>query len=102
MAKLRLSKLQKNILTTLFEKGTDCVLVESIKKSNTKRIKEFEEKGYKFMNEYLDPKTRKPRGELRYEVTHTTGKLRRAKLLFIINDWQGYNQFLIEYFKLRL
>ena len=92
MANQRLSKLQKKILTTLYSRGIeiDHGVVRAVV-DEPKARKQAEDDGYRFTNEFLDPKTNKPRGELRYLKSIKTNKLRRSKLLLIINGWGKLN-----------
>lgn len=94
MAKQRLSKLQKNILCTLYNNSSKGIFeedAESISKNDKEGIKKLEDKGYKFTNEFLKFPTNEPTGDLRYVKKIPKYQMRREALLFNIYDWQKYN-----------
>lgn len=95
MSKQRLSKLQIKILHALFTKGEDTIasLVIAVEKNNFEDRTSKEKEGYVFTNEFCKPSTNEPSGKLRYEKKLQTKRLRRSKLLFLINNWQEYNAY---------
>lgn len=94
--KNRLSKLQKRILITLFEQSKSSgIYVESasVKKDDTKRIKELEKDGYVFSRELRLSSTNELSGLLRYEKTVPNYKMQRSGLISKIYNWQQYNKY---------
>jgi hypothetical protein len=94
MAKKRISKLQKRILMTLLQKQDGVYEdVKSVNKNDKVKIDALVKADYTFTNEYLNFKTKKPTGDLRYVKKLPKYQIRRQKLLFNINDWQKYNKY---------
>ena len=83
MAKNRLSKLQKDILTILFHfPNGEYEDIEVANKNNKIGINNLVKQGYKFTNEFLDYNTKQPTGELRYVKKLPKYQMRREALLW--------------------
>jgi hypothetical protein len=95
METIRLSKLQKRILVTIFKSepvGTYEEVVWS-KRQNTKEIKDLEEMGYEFKNAGYSPLTGKEADELRYSRMSPNYLMGRSVLAFELFNWQDWNRY---------
>jgi len=91
MAKERLSKLQKDILITLYREGkTTDMLNEYSKEENKGKIAELKKQGYKFGWKNKNPLIPE---ELCFTKKVIVYELKRLALLFKVYNWQKYNAY---------